>query len=130
MKPWPSNATLPAASARVIKICAAAAARVRAALKLSTPADQPHSHAVRASVVQTAGRSRRRDVMAQGNAGSRKWSSINGTTAGAMSRADSIDRRRGLAMRQRASRISCSRSAPGGGRCTGSSAASRSPSSH
>ena len=70
------------------------------------------------------------DVMAQGNAGSRKWSSINGTTAGAMSRADSIDRRRGLAMRQRASRISCSRSAPGGGRCTGSSAASRSPSSH
>src|SRR4029077_1554717 len=65
--------------------------------------------------------------MSQGSGGSRNCSSISGTTAGAMRRADSIDRRNGLAITQLAVRTSWASSALG--RWIGWRAASRSPSS-
>jgi len=97
------------------------------ALKVSTPADQPQNQAERASQVQIPGRRRRGDWMSQGSGGSRNCSSISGTTAGAMRRADSIDRRNGLAITHLAPRTSWASSALG--RWIGWSAASLSPSS-
>jgi len=65
--------------------------------------------------------------MSQGSGGSRNCSSNQRTTAGAMRRADSIDRRNGLAITQLALRTSWASSALG--RWIGWSGASRSPSS-
>ena len=128
MSPWPTSTTAPPAAACLVRSAAALAARARAALKLSTPADQPQNHADRASQLHISGRRRRLDRNALGSSASRKQGSTSGTAAGASNCAESRDRRSGLATRHCAVRLSRSSSALGRG--DPASGASASPRSH
>jgi len=128
MSPCPTSTTAPNSSACRVRSDAALAARSRAALKLSTPSDQPQNHAERAIPAHISGGRRSPDRNPLGNSASRKHGSMSGTAAGASSCAESRERRSGLAARHDAARLSCSSS--GLGRGDPASGASASPRSH